>query len=638
MLTLTRGSSRRCTFAPCESDLLRKNLAALWSRDPKTAEPIDAVADEPYPIEATPDGGFTVEVDSQPLHSRRRPLAEAKRLAEEFDPEQALCGCIYGGGLMHHVVAAIERLADDAKLLVVEPDPRLIATAFTLHDFAEELGSGKLSIRFGNDEDDLLSALRPWSTAPGIGSATISHAPSLRRHPDIFLHVARWTEKHLTHVKTQVMTAKTLSRVTARNTVGHLKNYITGPGMEPLAGLHKGQPAILISAGPSLRKNKHLLKDAQGKAVLIAVQTALKPMIEMGVTPDYVTSLDYHEACKQFFEELPPTLSTHLVAEPKISPRIPQLHPGSISLNGNTWAEQVLTGSGLRERSAVPQRSTVAHLAFHLAVHLGCDPIIMVGQDLGFSDGIYYLPGTAHESVWNSELGRFASVEMRQWERIVRDRAILRKTVDVHGRPIYTEPRMITYLQQFEADFAECRATIVDATEGGVAKRFTTPMPLAEALTKYCTKPLPKADPNLSPRTDAIPHARRAIRDRVTECGNIADCCERILAKLRLMIASTDDQRRMNRLIAEIDPIRAELSRNGVAYELITTMIQKDECTRVLEDWRINAVKLDPVERQRRQVERDLSHVENIRGAALELGELLDGVADELGGEAREAA
>ena len=43
--------------------------------------------------------------------------------------------------------------------------------------------------------------------------------------------------------------------------------------------------------------------------------------------------------------------------------------------------------------------ATVAHLAFYLAEYLACDPIVFVGQDLGFSDGLAYTPGTSYEEV-----------------------------------------------------------------------------------------------------------------------------------------------------------------------------------------------------------------------------------------------
>ena len=55
---------------------------------------------------------------------------------------------------------------------------------------------------------------------------------------------------------------------------------------------------------------------------MIAVQTTLQPLLEMGVEPQFVTSLDYHEICTRFFEKLPATLRTELVAEPKATSAI----------------------------------------------------------------------------------------------------------------------------------------------------------------------------------------------------------------------------------------------------------------------------------------------------------------------------
>ena len=69
-------------------------------------------------------------------------------------------------------------------------------------------------------------------------------------------------------------------------------------------------------------------------------------------------------------------------------------------------------------KARLPGGSTVAHLAYYLAEHLGCDPIIFVGQDLGFTDGLYYLPGTSYEDVWRPELGRFCTMEMKNWEQL----------------------------------------------------------------------------------------------------------------------------------------------------------------------------------------------------------------------------
>ena len=54
-------------------------------------------------------------------------------------------------------------------------------------------------------------------------------------------------------------------------------------------------------------------------------------------------------------------------------------------------------------------------------------------MDLGFSDGLYYFPGTAIHDVWAPELGPFNTLEMMEWRRIVRHRNHLKKLDDIRG-------------------------------------------------------------------------------------------------------------------------------------------------------------------------------------------------------------
>src|SRR5207237_4121377 len=136
------------------------------------------------------------------------------------------------------------------------------------------------------------------------------------------------------------------------------------------------------------------------------------------------------------FEKLPKSLHTELVAEPKATNAIFDLNPGPLSLLGNEYAENLLAEMKL-DKTRLPSGATVAHLAYYLAEHLGCDPIIFVGQALGFGDGLCYAPGTSYEDVWRPELSEFCTVETKQWEQIVRDRKIFRQIPDQQGRPMY---------------------------------------------------------------------------------------------------------------------------------------------------------------------------------------------------------
>src|SRR5205823_4255217 len=129
------------------------------------------------------------------------------------------------------------------------------------------------------------------------------------------------------YARTGLNTLIANGRRTAENITRNIGWYVASPSLARLKDRFKRSPAIIVSAGPSLRKNKHLLKDAAGKAVIVAVQTTLQPLLEMGIRPHFVTSLDYHDICTRFFEKLPPDLGTELVAEPKASSAIFGLHP-----------------------------------------------------------------------------------------------------------------------------------------------------------------------------------------------------------------------------------------------------------------------------------------------------------------------
>ena len=102
------------------------------------------------------------------------------------------------------------------------------------------------------------------------------------------------------------------------------------------------------------------------------------------------------------------------------------LPPGPIRVAQSKYLDKALA-SLAKPIVPIAAGATVAHLSFYLAQHLGCDPIILIGQDLAFSDGLYYCPGTAIHDVWATELGQFNTLEMMEWQRIVRHRGALER-------------------------------------------------------------------------------------------------------------------------------------------------------------------------------------------------------------------
>ena len=547
-MTATADPSLR--FVTDEASPYLANLAALWTHDPRLAAAIEQTeSQESYAVEKSKCGLPTVAIADEAgkriyLHSRYQPMDEAEKLVDALPLEECIAFHVHGFGLGYHVERLFERASVEAIHCIFEPDLLLLRTAFEQSDFSKLIQSGRVTFYWQLDKPELFNRLNPHSATVSMAFEGLNHSPSLQLQPQFHQQAQTWIEEFKAFSKTSISTLVINGRRTAENISRNLPWYIGTPSLARLKDCYKGKPAVIVSAGPSLRKNKHLLPQMVGKAVIIAVQTTLQPLLEIGVEPQFVTSLDYHDICTRFFEKLPANIKTELVAEPKATNAIFDLHPGPLSLLGNDFAETLLSEMKI-DKARLPSGATVAHLAYYLAEHLGCDPIIFVGQDLGFADGLCYSPGTSYEDVWRPELSRFCTVEMKQWEQIVRDRNILRRTVDHQGVPTYTEERLFTYLQQFERDFAKSNARIIDATEGGVLKRGATSMKLAEVIEQFCSEPIDAHPPKHGGLDfNRLVDSLSSLNNRLAEAVEVEQISRETLPLLEEIRDYLDDQPR----------------------------------------------------------------------------------------------
>jgi hypothetical protein len=627
-----------------------RNLEVLWAADPGLARLVEAVADaDVYPVQPTRDGGWTVSLPTPagrflPLHSKYDPVAEAARLVASLDVDKLAAFYVYGFGLGYHVEALAARAGDDTPIFVFEPDLRLLRTAFEHRDFSALLDAKRLHFVTAAgvdgrpdaaglpDKADLIVRLSPHLATLSLGVGTVDHGPSLQVRPAFYAEAKRQVEEFSAYARTTLNTVLLNSTRTAENIARNVARYAAAPSLGRLKDRFKGRPAVVVSAGPSLRKNKHLLHEVEGKAVVIAVQTTLQPLVEMGVEPHFVTSLDYHDISARFFENLPrgKPLRTELVAEPKATSKVLDLWAGNATLLKSDYADGLLREM-MPAKDGLQAGATVAHLSFYLAEYLGCDPIIFLGQDLGFSDGLFYAAGTSYEDVWRPETGRFCTPEMKQWDQIVRERFLLRRIPDFQGNPMYTEERMYTYLQQFERDFLRSDRTVIDATEGGAAKRGSTPMPFAQAIQTYCTEPFP-VDLSDHPGRglDRAADCAGSLRKRRDEASRIEALSAETLPLLEEIRDHAEDQSRVNRAITKLDALRAKMNALGPTYDLVTELTQKSQLDRFAADRRIKMAKLDPAERQRRQVARDIANVQGVLDAAKRFQDLMGEVIERL--------
>jgi hypothetical protein len=407
----------------------------------------------------------------------------------------------------------------------------------------------------------------------------------------------------------------------------NLASYVSTPPIDILRDRFAGNPAVVISAGPSLSRNIEGLAALKGRAVLCAVQTAVKPLMKRGIVPDFVTSLDFHEMSRKFFEGVAGLGEAHLVAEPKATWHVIDKYPGPVSLLDNSWARLVI-GDELGARDGLKAGATVAHLAFYLASYLGCDPIIFVGQDLAFTGHVFYIPGVEIHQAWRSELNRFCTIEQKEWDRIARNRPILRRVPGVDGTGLYTDELLLTYLEQFEKDIAEVPARVVDATEGGARIRGAEVMSLKAAAGRFCREKIDPARFAYRQTTrwhDSVrlPAARDELAERIEELDDAVRTCDEFLSLLDELNGLTDDPGRFNQRLVRVDELRTRVHQESRAYLIVNAAFQLAELRRFSADRKIGLAELDDVERAKRQIARDIEFVTAVRDGAHEMKTIL---------------
>ena len=617
-----------------------ENMRQLWRHDAKLAQRIDELPlDASLRVEPSKKGARTASVETADgrtlyLHSRYDPEREAVDFCKGLETDDTACVILCGLGLGYHIKALVERFSEETAIFVSEPDPVTIKTALETTDLSKELASGRVEILTSLDKGSLHERIGHYSTTLSLG--TVFAVPPVARDHNAEFHgqCRNALTDFASFARMSVTTLVRNALITCRNIANNLPTYVSTPPADMLRRRFSGYPAILVAAGPSLSKNVDRLLELRDKAVIIAAQTTLRPLLARGIRPHFVTSLDYSDLSRQFFENLEIPEDIVLVAEPKASWHVIDTYVdrgsgrrGRTILLENEFAHRCL-GGALPKREPMKAGATVMHLAFYLAQWLGCDPIVFIGQDLAFTGHCYYAPGVAMHRAWGPELGRYCTLELKEWERIVRQGKLLRKIEDGRGQMIYTDEQMFTYLEQFERDFAKSPAEIIDATEGGAKKRGAVAMPLAEAAARHCSRPIERSCFDYLQATwhdsSLLEPARDALKSRRSELRFFRELCEETGEELDKLKGLVETPAEFDRRIVRIDELRTRVQSHELLFRMVREVSQLAELQKLAADRRLAAEGLTGADRARRQLVRDSRFIEALLEGCEQLERLFD--------------
>jgi len=242
------------------------------------------------------------------------------------------------------------------------------------------------------------------------------------------------------------------------------------PGIKDLFGKFAGKPGIVVATGPSLDKNYHLLHEVQNRAVIACADASLRFLLNEGIKPHFVAALERTPTTVPFFKKLEPELckDTYQVAVPVVVPEVYSEYPGPKVLMYRPylhfqWLEN--------DKGTVFTGPSCANMAFKLLEMFGCDPIILVGQDLAYGED-----DSTHSKA--APWGKVHEPEQKALNPTIRVRGNYKKWV-------YTRPAWETMRLAYVRDVAGYKGTVINATEGGAYIDGTLVMSLREAIDHH---------------------------------------------------------------------------------------------------------------------------------------------------------
>jgi hypothetical protein len=202
---------------------------------------------------------------------------------------------VMGFGNGRQIKYLLEKTENKNVILVYEPSIEIFLKAMEEEDLTEIFKSKKVLLAVeGVNENELKLLLK---RAFVLGNSKLIHHLVLENYQMLFPEKLTWfirlQKERAKEVRLTYNTFLRYTKITSLNAMDNLPflldNYTT---FQLLNILPKGVPAIIVAAGPSLNKNIGELKKAVGRACIIAVDTALKPLLNNGVIPDFLVTVD----------------------------------------------------------------------------------------------------------------------------------------------------------------------------------------------------------------------------------------------------------------------------------------------------------------------------------------------------------
>lgn len=455
---------------------------------------------------------------------------------------------LMGMGSSAIVKQILENKTEAAWVLIIEKDTALVKKFLEEIDLSPYLEGRLQRVIILTDLMDNLSVVLNEYLISLVGyyflrTDLLRTFSSYRRDAEFYEYAIDTIVKHLRTHMTSLGNSLEDTLIGMGNELKNVPVALTSYRMKDLKDKYKGKPIICVASGPSLDKQMSLLKKVKGKALIICAESAFRVLLKNGISPDVVCILErgtnsYDLSIKGL--EIPG--DTALVGLTLMDERIPRAwNPYVVPVFKENISHSRLMNEALGDLGTLYNGSSVAHLNYSLAQHLGGDPIIFIGQDLAYSvEGVTHSKDSFYIDQTDVEM---TTEQRKQIQDSLQDNQIFfNRTVYIdgyYGGKVKSRELWRQFLHWMEHMISVLPAPLViNATEGGADIKGTEKMTFSEATDLYCKEPIASI-PELFRELPALPFEQQLhdklrnmidfFNDRLGEMERLSQFAEEIM-------------------------------------------------------------------------------------------------------------
>lgn len=327
------------------------------------------------------------------IHSGYSPDEQAVYIAEYALGEKTDVVFLFGLGLGYEFKEML-RINSDIRYFVVEPDAEIFKSALQNADIEFLFSDNNIYFIQDDRYENIINFLGSLIESDKTVRIKFVALPAYQVIYKELLKVLYEYIKKLMNVFTvNLYTNMQHHRQWVQNYIANLKYLPNSCPAKKLSGAFRDVPAVIVAAGPSLAYNLPHLKKIKNQAVIAAVGTGVSILEKNSIRAHLAGAIDGTQLEEELFKNLVVNKDTPLFYSNNVYYKVPSLFSGcSFLMNVNEidlLIHRKLNWGFYETYSA----SSIANIMLYNLSRLGCNPIILLGQDLCFSREKTYAEG-----------------------------------------------------------------------------------------------------------------------------------------------------------------------------------------------------------------------------------------------------